>query len=101
MAIINITNDRESLSIDLRMHGLKGQQWIDVLTKKTYKANGNNLELNLDPYDILWLKEDSRGTQDVVRGALSVGRVGLQCVVRGAKGEKGKIPKWDEGAKQQ
>ncbi|MCK4558587.1 MAG: alpha-glucosidase C-terminal domain-containing protein [Calditrichia bacterium] len=59
MAIINITNDRESLSIDLRMHGLKGQQWIDVLTKKTYKANGDNLELNLDPYDILWLKEKS------------------------------------------
>jgi sucrose phosphorylase len=59
MAIINITNDRESLSIDLRMHGLKGQQWIDVLNKKTYKANGNNLELNLDPYDILWLKEKS------------------------------------------
>ncbi len=57
MAIINITNDRESLSIDLRMHGLKGQQWTDILTKKIYNANGNNLEINLDPYDILWLKE--------------------------------------------
>ncbi len=59
MAIINITNDRESLSIDLRMHGLKGQQWTDILTKKIYNANGNNLEINLDPYDILWLKEKS------------------------------------------
>ncbi len=57
MAIINITNDPESLSIDLRMHGLKGQQWTDVLTNKTYKANGNKLSLSLDPYDILWLKE--------------------------------------------
>jgi sucrose phosphorylase len=56
MAIINITNDRESLSIDLRMHGLKGQQWTDILTKKIYNANGNNLEINLDPYDVLWLK---------------------------------------------
>lgn len=56
MAIINITNDPESLSIDLRMHGLKGQQWTDILTKKRYNANGNNLEINLDPYDVLWLK---------------------------------------------
>ncbi len=47
MAIINITNDPESLSIDLRIHGLKGQQWTDILTKKIYNANGNNLEINL------------------------------------------------------
>jgi len=57
MAIINITNDRETLSIDLKLHGLTGRQWSDILTKDIYKANGDNLVLNLEPYDILWLKK--------------------------------------------
>jgi sucrose phosphorylase len=61
MAIINITNDSESLSIDLKMHGINGRQWTDVLSKKTYHANGDNFELILEPYDILWLKEGVRG----------------------------------------
>jgi sucrose phosphorylase len=59
LAIINIINKREKLNIDLKDTGLHGQDWYDILTKKTFKAEHGRLEIILEPYDILWLKEKS------------------------------------------
>jgi hypothetical protein len=39
------------------LHDLQGIQWFDILSKKTHTAKDGILELNLEPYDILWLKE--------------------------------------------
>jgi sucrose phosphorylase len=60
LAIISITNESENLDIDLRFHSLTGYQWYDILSKETFNAKNGLLELNLDPYDILWLKEVNR-----------------------------------------
>jgi sucrose phosphorylase len=60
LAIINIINKRENLSIDLKDKGLYGGDWQDILTKKTFKAKDGRLEIILEPYDILWLKEKDR-----------------------------------------
>jgi len=61
LAIINIVGGKEEVSIDLKSYDLRGQQWTDILSKKVIKSNGNRLEINLEPYEILWLKEESRG----------------------------------------
>jgi sucrose phosphorylase len=57
LAIINISKDKEPLSVDLKKHGLRGQHWTCLLNKSSYSAVNEKLELKLDPYDILWLKE--------------------------------------------
>ena len=57
---IPCSNEKVKLVINLKSHDLPGLQWYDILSKKTVKARNGILELNLDPYDILWLKEVNR-----------------------------------------
>jgi sucrose phosphorylase len=59
IAITSITNSTENLTIDLNSHDIKGQRWYDILSKKTHTAKDGVLDLNLEAYDILWLKEKS------------------------------------------
>jgi sucrose phosphorylase len=65
LAIISITNESENLVVDLNSHGLRGKSWYSILSKNTIQAEDGKLELHLEPYDILWLKE----TQGVEREA--------------------------------
>jgi sucrose phosphorylase len=59
LVIINITDGRENLSIDLKKHTISSRLWMCILNKKLYNADNDRLELNLEPYEILWLKENS------------------------------------------
>jgi sucrose phosphorylase len=60
LAIINVTNNQVELHIIMKSHSLNGQHWTDILSKETFKVKEGVLNLNLEPYDILWLKEGVR-----------------------------------------
>ena len=57
LTIISIANKHEHLEIDLDSHDLRGEFWYDILSKKKHHAEDGILRLDLEPYDIIWLKE--------------------------------------------
>ncbi len=57
LTLTNVTSKRVSLTITLKDWGVLGNHhWHDLLSKKTYHTQNNQLSLVLDPYQILWLK---------------------------------------------
>jgi len=58
LVIINITNEFIKLEIDLKKNNLDSNSWFNILSKKTYISTGDVLSINLEPYEILWLKDN-------------------------------------------
>jgi sucrose phosphorylase len=56
VCLINITNKNVPLSIDKISIPYWSREWIDVLTKNTFTSYNNELNVNMKPYEILWLK---------------------------------------------
>jgi len=55
--VTNVTSNTQSLKVDAnRLHVEKGMQWKDVLTEKLYEDRDGFLAVDLEPYEVLWLK---------------------------------------------
>ncbi|MFA9408746.1 MAG: hypothetical protein ACERKJ_07910 [Candidatus Dadabacteria bacterium] len=56
MAITNITNKNQHFEFDAKGAGLTTKSWRDVLSEKTFASPLAKLSLNIEPFDVLWLK---------------------------------------------
>jgi len=56
LAVTNVTDQKQCLEIDCRQAGLAGETWDEVLSGNSLKSNAGVLVLDLEPYDVVWLK---------------------------------------------
>ncbi len=56
LCITNITSQRQHIEISPEDLGLKVESWYEILSEKSVNAPSGKLSLNLEPYDVLWLK---------------------------------------------
>jgi len=54
LAITNICNGNVSLDIPFEL--IKSYFWVDLFSKSNYKVDQGFLSINLEPYEVLWLK---------------------------------------------
>ena len=57
LCLTNVSSRKIQVSIDLTSLAFTGAPNLtDLLSQQTYQTTGNQLELNIDPYQILWLE---------------------------------------------
>ena len=56
ICVTNITSRDQRITIDLPEQGLNTRSWLDILSEHLFMADGNVLDLDLPPYQVLWLK---------------------------------------------
>ncbi len=57
LALTNISDMMVNLQIDLENLGTNGNEWFDILSKRNFTAVNDKLDVALDPYEIIWLKQ--------------------------------------------
>jgi len=58
ICVTNITSRDQQITIDLSEQGLNTRSWLDILSEHLFMADGNVLDLDLPPYQVLWLKNE-------------------------------------------
>ena len=58
LCITNITAREQQVTVDLSQPGLQCKSWLDILTEKPFRTEGNALTLKLPPYEVVWAKSD-------------------------------------------
>lgn len=58
LALINVTNELVSASIDLATFVPQEQRLVDLVSEEEYPVRDGTLTLSLDPYQALWLEGD-------------------------------------------
>ena len=56
ICVTNITSRDQQITIDLSEQGLNTRSWLDILSEHLFMADGDVLDLDLPPYQVLWLK---------------------------------------------
>ncbi len=56
LSLINISDKIENAVISLKMLKTDKKEWRDIISKRKFKFENENLEIKLEPYDVLWLK---------------------------------------------
>ena len=57
LTLTNVSSKRVPLTINLKAWGILGNHhWHDLLSKRSFKTENNQISLEVDPYQILWLK---------------------------------------------
>jgi glucosylglycerate phosphorylase len=56
LCVTNITSRDQQITIDLPEQGLNTRSWLDILSEHLFMADGDVLDLDLPPYQVLWLK---------------------------------------------
>ena len=56
LCITNITAREQHIELDTNGVGLREVTWHDILSKRSFRSPKGILSLNLEPYDVLWLK---------------------------------------------
>ena len=56
ICVTNITSRDQQITIDLPEQGLNTRSWLDILSEHLFMADGDVLDLDLPPYQVLWLK---------------------------------------------
>ncbi len=56
LTLTNIRNEHQQLSIDLKKSGLVYAAWFDLVEKQKYQAKEGVLNIEMCPYQIIWLK---------------------------------------------
>ena len=59
LAITNVTNSRQNITINIKTFNLSHRKWYDLFTKKSFIADNNILSFHMNPYDFLWLKSQA------------------------------------------
>jgi sucrose phosphorylase len=57
LALTNISGQEVNLQINPNDIENMGNNWYDILTKRNFDTEEDQLDINLDPYEIIWLKE--------------------------------------------
>ncbi len=60
LALTNVTARPCNVVISLSELGMDETRWRDVLSEKEWQADKGKLSLNLEPYDVAWLKPSDR-----------------------------------------
>ncbi len=56
VAMINVSGSLQNVSLNLTETGLKGNSFVDLLSKQTVSPDGDKLDVVLKPYQVVWLK---------------------------------------------
>ena len=64
VAITNITDKNQSFEFDSGGFDIKAGSWRDVLSDKSFESQGGRLSLDMEPYEVLWLKARIQGDID-------------------------------------
>jgi len=56
LAMTNVANKKIDLEISLFEAGVKATQWFDLVNEREYEAASGTVSVNLEPYDVVWLK---------------------------------------------
>jgi len=54
--VVNVTSRKQHLVYNLRNMGYSLENWRDLISEKEYKFKYGLIKLDLEPYDIVWLK---------------------------------------------
>lgn len=57
LAITNVTDEKQSIDFDTARIGTKQGAWRDVLSNKSYDSHMQRLRFDIEPYQVLWLKQ--------------------------------------------
>ncbi len=55
LSLINVTNQPQTVQVPLERTGARARSWRDVLSRRKVVAQGNQLNVTLRPFDVLWL----------------------------------------------
>ena len=55
LTMTNVTDKASSIEIPLSDLGLKEMQWRDLITEKEWTAEGDQLSITMQSYDVIWL----------------------------------------------
>lgn len=58
ISVINITDQQQQLTVPIGKITSNTQSWIDLLSHTKFQANENQLHIQLQPYQIIWLKSN-------------------------------------------
>lgn len=56
MSLINITNQPQQVRVALNQINSNVQNWVDILSHTNFQVGEKNLDIQLQPYQIVWLK---------------------------------------------
>jgi glycosidase len=56
LTMTNVANKKIDLEISLSEVGVKATQWFDLVNEIEYRAVSGKLSVDLEPYDVVWLK---------------------------------------------
>ena len=56
LALVNVTDKDQKFFSHQRVTGIMAESWHDILTGKAFSTSKGTLSLNIEPYEILWLK---------------------------------------------
>ena len=59
MTLANVTNSLQSLELSLAAMDSSEVEWRDLLSDRLYRARDGILNLELHPYEVIWLKPGS------------------------------------------
>jgi glycosidase len=64
LAITNITDKNQFVEFDAGSVGIEAGSWCDVLSDKSFESPRGRLSLDMEPYEVLWLKAQIQGDKD-------------------------------------
>ena len=56
LTMTNVANKKIGLAISLKDVGVKATRWFDLVNEREYHVASGHLTVNLEPYDVVWLK---------------------------------------------
>jgi glycosidase len=66
LAITNITDNNQFVEFDAGSVGIEAGSWCDVLSDKSFESPRGRLSLDMEPYEVLWLKAQIQGDKDLI-----------------------------------
>jgi hypothetical protein len=57
LGLINVSGDEVDISVDAGEIGLAAGVLTDLVAGRSVDASDGRIELRLDPYDVIWLKD--------------------------------------------
>jgi len=56
LCITNVTTQKQHIKLETKRVGLRAEYWRDILSGRSFSSSEGILSLELQPYDVLWLK---------------------------------------------
>lgn len=56
LTMTNVANKKIDLEISLSEAGVEATHWFDLVNEREHEAASGTVSVNLEPYDVVWLK---------------------------------------------